>query len=99
MPYISPNINNTMLFIDCPIFANRCFQEILNAFLMLSIYENYGNHKNKYKIILVISQDEFCNYRGTTMNTIFTMIKEMFPIVEILKKKYWSYYYKRRSSI
>lgn len=88
LPQILPNSNKTMLFVDCPGFedVDGCIQEILNAFSMYYIFENYENIENKYKIILVISRDELETNKGIKMISSFKMLNEMFPIGEKLKK-------------
>lgn len=87
-PMFEQDLNKKNIFIDCPGFEDvkGYKQEILNAFSMDNIFKNFQGHENKFKIILVISQDEFYTNKGTKMVNSFLRLKEMFPIGDKLEK-------------
>ena len=88
IPMIGQNMNRQSILVDCPGFEDidGYVNEILNAFSICNIFKKYPNHQNKFKIMLVISQDEFNTNKGTKMVNSFLRLQQMFPIGEKLKK-------------
>lgn len=88
IPMFESDINRRSIFIDCPGFEDvkGYVQEILNAFSIDNIFDKYPNHENKFKIILVISQDEFYSNKGSKMVSSFLRLEQMFPIGEKLRR-------------
>lgn len=87
VPCIEPSLNLKIILVDCPGFddISGVEQEILNIFSIQKIFENYGNHENKFKIILVISRDDIKSIRGENMVSCFSTINKMFKINDELK--------------
>lgn len=87
IPCIEPSLNLKTILVDCPGFEDLSGveQEKLNIFSIKKIFENYGNKENKFKIILVISCEEFKAERGAKMISSFSMLNKMFTINEKLK--------------
>lgn len=82
IPVIRQETNRKYVFIDCPGFEDveGYLNEIKNAFSIDNIFKKYPNKQNKFKIIIVVAQDEFDNNRGKKMVDSFLRLEQMFPI-------------------
>lgn len=82
IPIFESDENRNCMFIDCPGFEDvkGYKQEVLNAFAIDSIFQNYEGHENKYKIVLIVSDGEFNVNRCQKLLNSILRLEEMFSI-------------------
>lgn len=87
-PSFTLDEKTNMVYIDCPGFddTERAQREIINAFVMDSLFENQTGQELKFKILLVASDSEFEAARAQEMSKNFELLEMMFPNQNQLKQ-------------